>query len=96
MNVASLNCKMLKQILQHLQMIIFEDNPEAFADDFNKLICKLNEIASNPIDRLRGLKQIEVYVKYTKKNCAYSNPDAGRFVDCTTRHRNRDVRFRFQ
>lgn len=48
-------------------MIIFEDNPEAFADDFNKLICKLNEIASNPIDRLRGLKQIEVYVKYTKK-----------------------------
>ena len=48
----------------------FEENPEVLAEGFSKLICELNEITSNPIDRLRGLKQIKVYVKYTKKNCA--------------------------
>ena len=67
MNVASLNCKMLKQVLQYLQSKEFEENPEVLAEGFSKLICELNEITSNPIDRLRGLKQIKVYVKYTKK-----------------------------
>ena len=66
MNVASLNCKMLKQVLQYLQSKEFEENPEVLAEGFSKLICELNEITSNPIDRLRGLKQIKVYVKYTK------------------------------
>ncbi len=70
MNVASLNCKMLKQVLQYLQSKEFEENQEVLAEGFSKLICELNEITSNPIDRLRGLKQIKVYVKYTKKNCA--------------------------
>ena len=63
MNVASLNCKMLKQVLQYLQSKEFEENPEVLAEGFSKLICELNEITSNPIDRLRGLKQIKVYVK---------------------------------
>ena len=67
MNVASLNCKMLKQVLQYLQSKEFEENPEVLAEGFSKLICELNEITYNPIDRLRGLKQIKVYVKYTKK-----------------------------
>lgn len=66
MNVASLNCKMLKQVLQYLQSKEFEENPEVLAEGFSKLICELNEITSNPIDRLRGLKQIKVYVKYTQ------------------------------
>jgi hypothetical protein len=61
---------MLKQVLQYLQSKEFEENPEVLAEGFSKLICELNEITSNPIDRLRGLKQIKVYVKYTKKNCA--------------------------
>ena len=70
MNVASLNSKMLKQLLLHLQSKTLEDKPEVFAEGFSKLICKLNEIASNPIDKLRGLKQIEVYLKYTKKTAS--------------------------
>lgn len=70
MNDANLNGKTLKQLLRYLQSKALEDKLEVFAEGFNKLICTLNEVASNPIDKLRGLKQIEVYVKYTKKNCA--------------------------
>lgn len=78
MNVASLNCKMLKQVLQYLQSKEFEENPEVLAEGFSKLICELNEITSNPIDRLRGLKYGQTNEKYKedsrKSSTAYRKP----------------------
>ena len=91
MKNTSLSCKILNQILQQLQNSGFEDNPVHVIGIYNNLIKKVHRAALRPVEKLRGLKQMQVYLKYTKKNSPCQNYPYSRFVNCTTGYRNRNV-----
>ena len=71
MKISNCSCKLLEQLLQQFQATDLEDEPILLTTKFNRLLHKFHSTTKPLVEWLRELKQIKVYLRYTKKNCSY-------------------------
>lgn len=72
MKISNCNCKLLEQLLQQIQVSDLEDEPILLTTKFNRLLHKFHNTTRPLIECLRELKQIKVYLRYTKKTALTS------------------------
>lgn len=74
MKISQRSCKLLEQLLQQFQTSELEPDPITLTTKFNRILQRFYQSSKPLIDKLRELRQAKVYLRYTKKKCAFFAP----------------------
>lgn len=70
MDAQELTRKTLKMLLRYATKMNNEIDLFAFQKSFNLLVKHFYAGVQNPVERWRGIKQMQIGIEYRKKNCS--------------------------